>query len=84
MSTCGAARLASTPTGEGHMSMSDEERARRADDAARIRHSTELEGGRTSEAARAIQDQYVRGEIDAQELMRRTFALDSDDDGVRP
>lgn len=66
------------------MSMSDEERARRADDAARIRHSTELEGGRTSEAARAIQDQYVRGEIDAQELMRRTFALDSDDDGVRP
>jgi transposase-like protein len=54
MSTCGTARLASTPTGEGHMSISDEERARRADDAARIRHSTELEGGRTSEAARAI------------------------------
>lgn len=56
------------------MSISDEERARRADDAARIRHSTELEGGRTDDAARAIQDQYVRGEIDSEELVRRTKA----------
>ncbi|WP_454044666.1 antitoxin VbhA family protein [Cellulosimicrobium sp. Marseille-Q8652] len=43
------------------MPISDEERAQRAADAQRIRHSTELEGGRTSDAARAIQDKYVRG-----------------------
>lgn len=48
----------------------------RAEDARRIRHSTEMEGGRTSDEARAIQDMYVRGEIDEEELMRRTFALD--------
>jgi hypothetical protein len=54
------------------MPISDEERAQRAADAARIRHSTELEGGRTEEGARAIQDMYVRGEIDGDELIRRT------------
>ena len=59
------------------MPISAEERARRADDAARIRHSTELEGGRTSDVARAIQDKYVRGEIDAEELVRQTIALDA-------
>lgn len=57
------------------MSISDEERAQRAADAARVRHSTELEGGRSSDAARAIQEAYVRGEIDADELVRRTKAL---------
>jgi hypothetical protein len=56
------------------MSISDEERAQRAADAQRIRHSTELEGGRTDDAARAIQDMYVRGEIDGEELIRRTKA----------
>jgi uncharacterized membrane protein len=56
-----------------------EERGRREADALRIRHSTEMEGGRTSEAARAIQDMYVRGEIDEAELMRRTVALDGVD-----
>ncbi len=56
------------------MPISDEERAQRAADAARIRHSTELEGGRTDDAARAIQDMYVRGEIDGEELIRRTKA----------
>ena len=66
------------------MPISDEERAQRAEDAQRIRHSTELEGGRTSDAARAIQDKYVRGEIDAEELMRQTIALDSDQDGASP
>ncbi|MGW8566694.1 antitoxin VbhA family protein [Isoptericola sp. NPDC055881] len=57
------------------MPISDEERAQRAADAARVRHSTELEGGRSSDAARAIQEAYVRGEIDADELVRRTKAL---------
>jgi len=54
------------------MPISDEERAQRAADAQRIRHSTQLEGGRTDDAARAIQDMYVRGEIDGEELIRRT------------
>lgn len=46
-----------------------------------IRHSTELEGGRSNDAARAIQDRWVRGEIDddewvwlTQELHRETVA----------
>lgn len=50
------------------------EAARRAEDAQRIRHSTEMEGGRTTPKARAIQDAFVRGEIDADELIRRTRA----------
>ena len=57
------------------MQVSNEERAQRAADAARVRASTELEGGRSSDAARAIQDAYVRGEIDGDELVRRTKAL---------
>ena len=61
------------------MTITPEERARRAADALRIWHSTEMEGGRTSEAARAIQDLYVRGKIDEAELMRRTVALDGTD-----
>ncbi|MFJ2301026.1 antitoxin VbhA family protein [Oerskovia paurometabola] len=61
------------------MTISDEERAQRARDAARIRHSTELEGGRSDDAARAIQDMYVRGEIDGDELIRRTKAYLADE-----
>lgn len=40
-----------------------------------IRHSTELEGGRTSDAARAIQDRWVEGAISDDDLMRLTAEL---------
>jgi uncharacterized membrane protein len=56
------------------MARSDEERALRENDVRQARASTELEGGRTSEAARAIQDAYARGEIDYEEFGRRTRA----------
>lgn len=48
-----------------------EETARRFDDARRIRHSTEMEGGRTPDPARRDQDAYARGEIDEAEMVRR-------------
>ncbi|WP_446719776.1 antitoxin VbhA family protein [Isoptericola sp. F-RaC21] len=57
------------------MTINDDERTRRTADVARVRHSTELEGGRSSDAARALQDAYARGEIDGDELVRRTRAL---------
>lgn len=50
------------------------EQKRRAEAAKRIRHSTEMEGGRSSEAARADQDAYVRGEITIEELIAHTKA----------
>ncbi|HET9655328.1 MAG TPA: antitoxin VbhA family protein [Kineosporiaceae bacterium] len=53
------------------MSITPEEQARRAEDARRIRHSTEMEGGRTPDATMADQDAYVRGEIDEDEMVRR-------------
>lgn len=40
-----------------------------------VRHSTELEGGRSNDAARSIQDRWVRGEIDDDELVRLTQEL---------
>lgn len=40
-----------------------------------IRHSTELEGGRSNDAARAIQDRWVQGEIDEDELVQLTLEL---------
>ena len=51
------------------MSISDAERAARAADARRVRHSTEMEGGRTSDVARAEQDRFIRGEITSSELV---------------
>ena len=42
-------------------------RRRRAVDKAR--HSSEMEGGRSSEAHRAAQEAYVRGEIEIDELI---------------
>lgn len=51
-----------------------EEQQRRAEAAREIRHSTELEGGRTSDEARADQDAYVRGEISIDELIARAKA----------
>lgn len=53
------------------MSIDPEESLSRAETARRIRHSTEMEGGRTGRVARADQDAYVRGEIDEEELLRR-------------
>lgn len=53
------------------MSITREEQARRAEDARRIRHSTEMEGGHTPPATIADQDAYVHGEIDEDELVRR-------------
>lgn len=51
-----------------------EEQQRRAEAAREIRHSTELEGGRSSDEARADQDAYVRGEISIDELIARAKA----------
>jgi hypothetical protein len=39
------------------------------------RHSTELEGRRSSHAARTLQDAYIAGELDEDELVERTKAL---------
>lgn len=50
------------------------EQARRAEAVRQIRHSTEMEGGRSSDAARADQDAYVRGEISIDELIARAQA----------
>lgn len=52
--------------------LSDVERRRRAIDDAR--RSSELEGSRSSEATRADQDAYVRGEIDVDQLGERVRA----------
>lgn len=48
---------------------SDLQRRRRAIDDAR--KSSELEGSRSTDATRADQDAYVRGEIDIEQLGRR-------------
>lgn len=44
------------------------EQARRAEGLRQIRHSTEMEGGRTDDATRADQDRWARGEITTDEL----------------
>lgn len=51
------------------------EQQARAATIASIRHSSALDGGRSSEAARALQDLWVIGEFDTDELVRRTQAL---------
>ncbi|HEY3514523.1 MAG TPA: antitoxin VbhA family protein [Kribbella sp.] len=51
------------------------EQAQRAAQVASVRHSSALEGGRSTDAARALQDQYVAGEISIEELVERTRAL---------
>jgi uncharacterized membrane protein len=55
--------------------VSEAELARRAAQVAAVRHSTALEGGRSTDAARALQDQYAAGEITLEELGERTRAL---------
>lgn len=53
------------------MSITPEEMARRMEDAQRIRHSTEMEGGRVPDETQADQDAYARGDIDETEMVRR-------------
>lgn len=55
--------------------MTSPEQEARAATMASIRHSTELEGGRSSDAARAIQDLWIAGEIDTDELVGRSQVL---------
>ena len=47
------------------------EQAERAEAVRQIRHSTEMEGGRSSDEDRVDQDAYVRGEITLEELFGR-------------
>jgi hypothetical protein len=52
---------------------------------ANVRHSTALEGRESSAEARTLQDRWVAGEFDADELLRRTAALyDVDVDRAAP
>ncbi|PPK91897.1 hypothetical protein CLV92_12016 [Kineococcus xinjiangensis] len=54
------------------ISAAEQERRRRQVET--VRASTELEGGRSDDEARAEQDRWVRGEIDVDELVRRARA----------
>lgn len=61
------------------MGISCEERERRAEVLRQFRHSTEMEGGRLSEEAERDAAEFVRGEVDEAELLRRVrarFGLD--------
>jgi uncharacterized membrane protein len=40
-----------------------------------VRHSSEMEGGRSSEAARELQERWARGKITADELVTLTKDL---------
>lgn len=51
--------------------ISQEEQERRVEVARQFRHSTEMEGGRVSDAAQADFAAHARGEIDEAELLRR-------------
>lgn len=53
------------------MAISAQERARRQAIVDAARHSSELEGGRSSDHARADQDAYVEGLLELDELLRR-------------
>lgn len=60
------------------MGISSEEQARRAEALRQSRHSTEMEGGRLSDEAERDLAEFVRGEIDEAEMIRRareTFGL---------
>lgn len=51
--------------------ISRQEMERRAWDLRQFRHSTEMEGGRLSEETERDLAQYVRGDVDEVELLRR-------------
>ena len=52
--------------------ITEAERARRRHSVDKARHSTEMEGGRSSDAIREAQEAYVRGEIEIDELIERS------------
>lgn len=54
--------------------ITEAEQARRAEAVRQIRHSTEMEGARSTDEARVDQDAYVRGEITIDELLMRVKA----------
>lgn len=56
------------------MSQAESQRLDRSRVVAEARRSSELEGSRSSEATRADQDAYVRGEIDIDQLGERVRA----------
>lgn len=60
------------------------EQARRGEAVRQIRHSTEMEGGRSSDEARATQDAYVRGEISIDELIAHHRVLMDDRGRITP
>lgn len=51
--------------------LTPEERARRRRAVQAARHSSEMEGGRSSVQARADQDAYSRGELTVEDLLER-------------
>lgn len=51
--------------------ISRDEMERREWDLRQFRHSTEMEGGHLSDAVERDLAQYVRGEVDENELLRR-------------
>ncbi|MGC1209132.1 MAG: antitoxin VbhA family protein [Ornithinimicrobium sp.] len=56
------------------MFINHDEQVRRAEAFRQARHSTEMEGGRTSDDARADQDEFAAGVITEDELHRRIKA----------
>lgn len=53
------------------MAISAEERARRQSIVNAARHSSEMDGGHSSDEARADQDAYIAGELTLDELLAR-------------
>ncbi len=51
---------------------------------ASARHSSEMEGGRTTPAARAVQDAWVRGELSLEEFRDRVVRNVTVDGRPRP
>lgn len=64
------------------MSITPEESRRRAEDVARIAHSTEMEGGRIPPEAMVDLSEYVAGRIDEDEMIRRGRARFGLDEGA--
>lgn len=64
----GSTRFISTG---GVITISDQESDRRAEAFRQARHSTEMEGGRTSDESRRDQDEFAEGRISEDELHRR-------------
>ncbi|MFB6726756.1 antitoxin VbhA family protein [Kribbella sp. NPDC056345] len=56
---------------EDGMTEQESTREERAASIAEVRHSTALEGRRSTDAARALQDRYIDGEFGVDELVRR-------------